>query len=304
MSSVKENLEENFPESPRDRALDLARAVDEAFNSGDLGEDEIDFLREELQGVGKPEFPSSTDPYGDFYQKTADRWVQEGTTVESVEEDPVEAVSLYFIRREDSDFIRDRHEEKYPGASGETVRSSVNSFDNTFIDMGESAAAFMKYAARRKDNTNGISSQDWYEGLELDERSLEAFDEYVGMSQAAIREIFDPEDDSIMLLRGVGEDAVENHGKWTDNGLELEGGCVEHWTPSPTAAANYSDGYILAAEIPVEDILAASPVNSGTVINLPESYVNRGTETYSDSEIYSAEEADAMELAQDIINSL
>jgi len=119
-----------------------------------------------------------------------------------------------------------------------------------------------------------------------------------------MREIFEPENDAITMLRGIGEDAISENGEWGDGDLKLTGGCVEHWTPSPTAAANYGDGYVIAAEIPVDDILLANPVNSGTAMNLPESYINRGEETYKAENIYKAEGTDVLELAETIISSI
>jgi len=171
--------------------------------------------------------------------------------------------------------------------------------------MGEVAGPFMKYAAGRKKNTNGLDRQEWYNGsIELDGEVREAFEYFVNETQSVMREIFNPEDDSITMLRGIGSDALEENGTWSENDLTLESGCVEHWTTSPTAASNYGDGYIIAADIPIDDILVANPVNSRTVMNLPESYVARGTEEYSQEEVYKAGETDALEFAKMIVRSV
>jgi|GEM_PF-1754069 len=301
----RQNVLESIPENAHGRMTGLAELVNEAYREDNLGSDEVSILYDELSGHGKPEFPVVGIPHGDFYQRLGDRWVQAGTETESVEADSNVNVSLYTIRTQNDDFIREQHSEEFPGETGEIVRDSIDSFDNTFSDMGEIAKPFMKYAAERKQNTRGLNSQEWYEqSLDLDQDIIEVFDYFVDETQSVLRKTFGPKDDSITMLRGVSSDVVEEHGRWSGDDLILESGCVEHWTTSPTAASNYGNGYIIMADIPVDDILVANPVNSGTVMNLPESYIARGTEEYSEEEVYSADEADTLEFAETIIESV
>ena len=303
--SFRQDVLEKAPDNPRDRLMELAEYVDEAYREDELESEELAILYEELSGEGKPDFPVVGIPHGDFYQRLGDRWVQTGTLRDSVEEDPLEKVSLYDIRTTKRDFLRDRHKNEFPGEPGDIVRESIESFDNTFSLMGEVAGPFMKYAAGRKKNTNGIDRQEWYDGsIDLDEDVKEAFDYFIDQTQSVMSEVFVPEDGAITMLRGVGSDVIEENGRWNDDELLLESGCVEHWTTSPTAASNYGDGYIIVADIPVEDILVANPVNSRTVMNLPESYVARGTEEYSQEEVYKAGETDALEFAKMIVDSV
>ena len=302
---LQQKIGDLVPEDSKGRMGSLAEVVHQAYRENNLGDNEIDILYEELSGKGKPEFPIVGIPHGDFYQRLGDRWVQTGTEKESLEEDHNDTVSLYTIRRRDYDFIRDDHQEMFPGKAGETARNSIDSFDNTFSDMGKASRAFMEYSAERKDNKGGLDEQEWYNNsFELDEDVIEAFDYLVERTQSSLRDIFNPEDDTITMLRGIGADAVEENGRWQEDNLALESGCVEHWTTSPTAASNFGDGYIIVDDIPVNDILVANPVNSGTVMNLPESYVAREIETYNREDIYRAEEADALEFAERIVDSV
>jgi len=150
MSDFHETVKNLTPDRDRGSTRDLAEEVNKLYEAGDLGEAEVEILRDELQGEGKPDIPLVGVPHGDFYQRLAYKWVQKGTNTESVEEDPHDTINLYTIRQKNHDFIEEQHIENFPGEHGEIARDSIECFDNTFEPMRKVAAPFMKYAAARK----------------------------------------------------------------------------------------------------------------------------------------------------------
>lgn len=274
---------------------------------------------ESLEGKGRPEVQHLTAPGHDFYHYFADEVLSRHSSVETPEYDRRDNVSLT-SKVVFSDPLEDVFEERNPDIDHAAAKDSFYYFSNGWSGSGPESAPLQEYAFRLTGNQNGFENQEWWDSRDVAEEDLEeheglqavkAFSEF---QQEFLRETFEPEDDVLYGFRSFRDESIlDEHAEIkSDGSVELESAPIEHWSPSPSASANYArdssgddHGYMLADKIPVDDILGAGVASSAFAMNLPEMFVLRDeTEVYDSKQVIPYEEADMIELSAKAANQV
>lgn len=293
-----------------DRALELLSEEDTA--------EVIGFL-ESLEGDGRPDVQHLTAPGYDFYHYFADAVLSRHSSVETPEYDRRDSVSLT-SKVAFSEPLWDVFIDRNSDIDHDAAKDSFYYFSNGWNGSRSESAPLQEYAFRLTDNQNGFEDQEWWDSRDVAEEDLEeheglqAVKAYSQFQQEFLKETFAPEDGVIYGFRSFrDENVLDEHAEIKPDGsVELESAPIEHWSPSPSASANYArdsngddHGYMLVDKIPVDKILGAGVASSAFAMNIPEMFVLRNeTEVYDSKQVIAYEEADMIELAAKAANQV
>ncbi|MFB6116566.1 MAG: hypothetical protein ABEK10_03570 [Candidatus Nanosalina sp.] len=206
-------------------------------------------------GVSSLASLGEVDPFTTMVNRLLDRETRE--TLETPEGEEYK-ISARGVSREYSEKFWEEFKENYGDClEVEALEAAVDSYEG--IQWGEGAGAkdqtapLLEYAVEETGNKAGTEFLDWWtDDYTSTQGEREAVRVFARENQDTVRRVLQPRNDEIRLYRGVKYDEV-------DSTSEIPENPVEHWTASPVAAQFFGeDGQVLAADVPVDDVIAWS----------------------------------------------